>query len=240
MTNSQYNPGTNNKRSRGVSDSEFETIALTFIDNPTEENFNILASNAMGRIRGFVYGIVKDSIVVDDIVNRTLENLYYKRDLYKKESGKFATWMFRIALNNTLKYMNGEFPDAVYTTKQKKLISKDISEYYDSSLMKEYDASVCDTPCVEQQDFDGIDKEQIFCAVYDASLECLKYLPDEISFVMKERYINNKKVKEISDENMISVPSVKNWLVKGRSMVYDELVARYPDLCFDFITNVDY
>ena len=227
-------------RCNSNSDKEFENIALRFVDESTEDNFNALARLATPRLRGFVYGIAKESDVVDDIVNRTLENIYYKHDQYNPANGKFSTWMFKIAMNNTLKYISGEFPDAVYTSKQNKLFSQDISQFYDSSLMKEFDASVGDTPCVEMPDFDGPDREKIFCDAYDASLRCINELPEEISFVMKERYIKNKKVKEISDENMISVPSVKNWLVRGRAMVYEELVEKYPDLCFDLITKVDY
>ena len=65
------------------------------------------------------------------------------------------------------------------------------------------------------------------------------YLPDHLMVVMKERYINKKKVDKISEENKISYASVKNWIRKGCSELANEVKLRNKELynIFDEMRN---
>ena len=66
--------------------------------------------------------------------------------------------------------------------------------------------------------------------IYDASIECMDYLPDHLRIVMKERYINQKKVDTIAEENKVSSASVKNWIRKGGSELSKEVMDKHNEL----------
>ena len=48
--------------------------------------------------------------------------------------------------------------------------------------------------------------------------------------VMRERFINNKKIEDIAIDNNVPVSSVKNWLRKGKDVLRDKIQERYADL----------
>lgn len=48
--------------------------------------------------------------------------------------------------------------------------------------------------------------------------------------VMRERFINNKKIEDIAIDNNVPVSSVKNWLRKGKDVLRITIQERYADL----------
>ena len=48
--------------------------------------------------------------------------------------------------------------------------------------------------------------------------------------VMRERFINNKKIEDIATDNNVPISSVKNWLRKGKDVLRDTIKERYRDL----------
>ena len=66
--------------------------------------------------------------------------------------------------------------------------------------------------------------------IYDASVDCINFLPNNLQMVMRERFINNKKIEDIAIDNNVPVSSVKNWLRKGKDVLRDTIRERYTDL----------
>ena len=73
-------------------------------------------------------------------------------------------------------------------------------------------------------------KERVCMEIYDASVDCINFLPNNLQMVMRERFINNKKIEDIAIDNNVPVSSVKNWLRKGKDVLRDTIRERYTDL----------
>lgn len=220
---------------RKKAEKDINKLALMFISDPTDINFERLMKRVNWGLRSFMYNILKDSSAVDECMSRTMENAYYKRDMFDENRGNFSTWLYKIAYHNCIKYRRGEFG---YDTKN--AVSNDFSDIYDSYV--DINDSKSETPPMDTEFIDTFDmicengeykmygRGQIINEIYDASLQCMDKLPDNLRIVMKERYINMKKVDDIAIDNKIPVTSVKNWLRKGIMALNDELKASVPDL----------
>lgn len=228
-------PPATRRKERKKAEKDINKLALTFISNPTEINFERLMKRVNWGLRSFMYNILKDDSAVDECMSRTMENVYYKRDTFDEGKGHFSTWLYKIAYHNCIKYKRGEFGNDM-----KDVVPTDFSEIYDSYV--DINDSKSENPPMDTEFIDTFDmvyengeykmygRSQIISEIYDASIQCMDRLPDNLRIVMKERYINMKKVDDIAIDNKIPVTSVKNWLRKGIMALNDELKVSVPDL----------
>lgn len=221
-----------------------QKLAILFIETPNETTFKDLVERINWGLRKYIFNIVGDNAAVDEIMSRTLENIYFKRDLFNPELANFSTWMYKIAYNNSLKYLQEKSKLTNLTC------SEDIGDIYESELYADDD--VCadnDTAFEEGMDFIDIaftgvhtevyTKERVLNEIYDASVESINYLPDNLKMVMFERLINNKKIEDIATDNNVPVSSVKNWLRKGKVVLNQTIKERYPALYDMYVFNIN-
>ena len=229
------------KRKKKKSEKDINKLAMNFISDPTNINFERLMNRVNWGLRAFMYDILKDNVAVDECMSRTMENIYFKRDTFDINRAQFSTWMYKIAYHNCLKYEQGDFG-----RDDKNTVSVDFSDLYDSYIDDDssVDSSPIDTNFADNFDmiydsgsFKIYGREQIMNDIYDASIQCMSNLPDNLRVVLKERYINRKKVDEIATDNKIPVTSVKNWLRKGIAALNDELKVSVPEL-YDLYVNL--
>lgn len=214
-----------------------QKLALTFIKERTEKSFNFLVARIYWGLWSYVYKIIPENTAVEDIISKTLENIYFKCDQFDPKKANFSTWMYKIAYNNTLKYLQekNKVKNSSY--------SEDYENIYDSELGKETVVSDEDADVITITD-DLVDivftsmgknvevykRERVYTEIYDASVECINFLPNNLQMVMRERFINNKKIEDIAIDNNVPVSSVKNWLRKGKDVLRDTIQERYADL----------
>ena len=178
----------------------------------------------------------------ENILSITMEHVYFRIDSFKDDAGKFSTWMYRIAHNDTVTYFrSGGYKSKINT------VNIDLSDVHERIVSSDEDCTFDDMLSdeeIENMSFDGKEfktytKSKVLSDIYDASIECMGYLPDHLMVVMKERYINKKKVDKISEENKISYASVKNWIRKGCSELANEVKLRNKELynIFDEMRN---
>lgn len=234
-------PATEIKEKRKKAEKYINNLAIQFISEPTERNFELLMRRVNWGLRSFMFKILQNDDAVNDCMSRTMENIYFRRDNFNKNKGHFSTWMYKIAYNNCLKYMNDDFG---YNTQG--AIPQDFSELYESYLENEDPCSPSSSIDTEFMDtFDVLCKdgkyvtygrEKIMNDIYDASVSCINKLPDNLRIVLRERYINKKKVDDIAVDNQIPVSSVKNWLRKGVIALHEELKESVPELYYMYVS----
>lgn len=221
-----------------------QKLAILFIETPNESTFKNLVERINWGLRKYIFNIVGDNAAVDEIMSKTLENIYYKRDLFNPELANFSTWMYKIAYNNSLKYLQEKSKITNLTC------SEDIGDIYESELYTDDDTSIdSDTAFEEGTDFIDITftgmhtevytRERVLNEIYDASVESINYLPDNLKMVMHERLINNKKIEDIAIDNNVPVSSVKNWLRKGKVVLNETIKERYPALYDMYVFNIN-
>lgn len=211
---------------------DIQKLAEKFISDHSERSFNALMKRCKWGLRSFIYKMTNNDEATDNILSITMEHIYFKIDSFNDDIGKFSTWMYRIAHNDAVTYFrNGGIKSKV------NIVNIDISDVHEKIESGERfcfdDAFVSED--IENMYFDGktfttYTKDNVISDMYDASAKCVEYLPDHLRIVMEERYINNKKVSKIADDNNIPLSSVKNWIRKGCSELNLEVKNRYDTL----------
>ena len=245
--NTIFNPGhvidpIEHRKKQKNDNKDIQLLAKRFIEDHSEKNFNALMKRCSWGLRTYIFGMTGSKEDTENILNITMEHVYFRIDSFKDDVGKFSTWMYRIAHNDTVTYFrSGGYNSKINTVNidlsdvHERIVSSDEGCAFDDMLSDEE---------IENMSFDGKEfntytKSKVLSDIYDASIECMGYLPDHLRIVMKERYINKKKVDTIAEENKISSASVKNWIRKGCSELANEIKNRNKELynIFDEMRN---
>lgn len=227
----KHKGGNKPKKERNI-----QKLAVNFMNDPTEMNFKFLCDRINWGLRSHIFKIVQDDAATTEVLSKTLENIYFKRDQFNPEIAKFSTWMYKIALNNSLKYMLEKKTDS-------RKVNIDFEDLYDSTVYDDDDESsavdsfgsyTSSTDTIDiiykKNQYLTYDKERVISDFYDASVKCIDYLPDNLRIVMYDKLIKQKKINDIAYDNNIPVTSVKNWLRKGRSELQSVIKDKYTDL----------
>lgn len=219
-------------RKKEKKEKNIQKLAIQFIDDPSEKNFGLLCERINWGLRSYIFKIVNDDEATTDVITKTFENIYFKRNLFNPQIAQFSTWMYRIARNNALKYVQERKSHAAK-------VGIDFEDLYDSTIAADADQKTEADSYVVSGDLnmvntpDGFvtyDKEKVISDLYDASISCIDYLPDNLKVVMQERLINEKKIDDIAVDNSIPISSVKNWLRRGKVELQNIIKNKYPDL----------
>lgn len=219
-------------RKKEKKERNIQKLAIQFIDDPSEKNFGLLCERINWGLRSYIFKIVNDDEATTDVITKTFENIYFKRNLFNPQIAQFSTWMYRIARNNALKYVQERKSHAAK-------VGIDFEDLYDSTIAADADQKTEADSYVVSGDLnmvntpDGFvtyDKEKVISDLYDASISCIDYLPDNLKVVMQERLINEKKIDDIAVDNSIPISSVKNWLRRGKVELQNIIKNKYPDL----------
>jgi RNA polymerase sigma-70 factor (ECF subfamily) len=86
---------------------KIQKLAISVKDNsPTRDrDFNELCLLLIPKLEYFIWKYVKDEDTINDLVNSTFEKVIRKIDTFKPEY-RFTTWIYRIATNTALEYIN--------------------------------------------------------------------------------------------------------------------------------------
>lgn len=228
----QKNKSVGRKQKGPKKEKNIQKLAIQFISNPSDTNFGLLCERINWGLRSYIFKIVKDNEATTEVITKTFENIYFKKDQFNPEIAQFSTWMYRIARNNALKYLQ----------KRKMHASRlgiDFEDLYDSTIGTDanqqtqadsYSISGDINVMYSDGEYITYDKERILSDLYDASISCIDDLPDNLKVVMKDRLINKKKIDDIAIDNMIPLSSVKNWLRRGKVELQNIIKNKYPDL----------
>lgn len=222
--------------------NKIQELAMIFIEHRDNKSFTALVKAINWGLRKQIHDVVKNNNAVDEVLCKTLENIYFKCDQYDPEKARFTTWIYKIAYNNSLKYVQERDKVNALT------YSEDISNIYDSELkiteLEDQDERML---CTGSEFIDILfrdekvpevyKKERVLCEIYDASVDCIRFLPDNLRTVIYERFVNSKKIEDIATDNNIPISSVKNWLRKGKTVLKDTVKERYASLYYMYTNS---
>ena len=155
-----------------------QKLAVQFINDPSEKNFGLLCERINWGLRSYIFKIVNDDEATTEVITKTFENIYFKKDQFNPKIAQFSTWMYRIARNNALKYVQEKKSHA-------SRVGVDFEDLYDSTIAAEADQTTDTDSFSVSGDLnmvytgDGFvtyDKEKIISDLYDASISCIDYL----------------------------------------------------------------
>ncbi len=152
--------------------------------NGDNEAFDILLCRHQARIYSYIFSVVKNRNIADDIFQETFVKaiMTIKQGRYS-ETGKFGAWISRIAHNLIIDYYRQE--------KSESLVSVDECE---SDMLNRRDFS---DPTVEDQ--------MIGDQITDDLRKIINLLPENQREVLQLRYYKDMSFKEIADLTNVSI-----------------------------------
>ena len=191
----------------------YKELALDFKNTKNEKSYTMLYNKMYIGLKTYVYNIVKDYDMTDDIVINTMIKIYTRIDEYD-ETYQITTWAYTIAKNEAL----------VALKKQSKLYSLDTlkdSLGFDILDESEYDEIKTEDELFEEE---NILQEQM----KKIKMEVLK-LPKIYKDYLYPRMYKNAKYNDILEEMKkvepgISLCTVKNRIHHGKERVRKNLI----------------
>jgi RNA polymerase sigma-70 factor (ECF subfamily) len=197
----------------------YKEIALEFKTTKSEAVYNELYQKMRPGLRNYVYGILKDWDITDDVVSNTLTKIYFKIDQYDP-SYQITTWAYRIAYNECMGHIMNRNKKVSLNVFSEKGIEASKSGFVFQNPLADEEAQLTETDHWEEvneiEERDRLVKEAI------------QNLPPMYKKYMVERFLNNKSYNDIlgmmeSEEKGVSLQTVKNRIFRGRKIVKKQL-----------------
>ncbi|MEO1023837.1 MAG: sigma-70 family RNA polymerase sigma factor [Bacteroidota bacterium] len=172
------------KSYRQLSDTELVKI---FRRKADESAFNELMNRHQSKIYSYIYSMVNNPDVANDIFQETFTKVVAKMDETYNEQGKWIAWVMRIAHNATIDYIR----------KQKRFI--DVSNWSDDEGSTDFFERMHDDS-VTDADEQMVDKE-----TRSSLMKHIQKLPEEQRTVVLLRHYYEMPFKEIAEMTNVSI-----------------------------------
>lgn len=220
-------------------ETDIQKLASKYIQTQDPEDFGKLYKRIKYGLRSYIYGIVKNSDLVDDVESIVLEKVWKNIHMYDSYKAKFSTWLYKIAYFDAVQYITRK------TGRNNNILSEDIQDLYISTLVGD-DYKTSDSISFQDnydlvyngKDFERVNKSDLLKDLADASVNCINELPDIYKFILEEKFIKSKTIVQIAEDNNMPTTTVKNRLFYGRKMLKDKLLKKHKNL-YNYYQNFD-
>jgi len=195
----------------------YKELAIEFKKTRDEKVYNELYYKMRPGLKNYVFNIIKDPLITDDIVSHTLTTVYLKIDQYNSDY-QITTWAYRIAYNECIgwiRFRNKSVSMNVFT-------DAGVEPPMESSFTMKEGMHLLKT------ENDWLEEESIFDQQVKMTHEAINALPPMYKRYMVERFLNHRSYQDILDimkdsEKDINLQTVKNRIFRGRKIVKKQL-----------------
>lgn len=210
---------------------DIQKLAENFIRTRSSDDFGKLYERIKYGLRTYIYEVVRNNDDIDEVEIAVLEKIWKNIHMYDPEKAKFSTWLYRIALFDSLQYSAAKVKSA------KRVLPEDISNIYSSTLHGDNCGNI-DSFVISDNinyetdnytDFYIISKDESCRDLYDISVSCINKLPDNYKMVLSQKFLEDKTINQIAEDNDLPVTTIKNWLFKGRLCLRELIRKNYSE-----------
>ena len=204
--------------------SELDDIMIRdYVSNPTREKFNKLWERYYFGIKTYAHKFMHDWDQADDIALQTFARAWEQKEKYDINKAKYSTWLYIICKNMCLGEIN--------LKKKQNIINNDISNMYDATLIKNHTQNKETTQYImENNNLVANSKDDIIMKTYDASLNEIDKLGKMYSKIMRMKFVEDLKIREIAEQLNMNESTVKNYLYKGKEIINNVMKTKHKHL----------
>lgn len=193
-----------NKRSN----QRIQEIAIKFTDNSiTDRERNELASLVYPKLNYYIWKFCKNDLDTSEALQWTLKKIFKNISKFDFERGRFTTWIYTIARNETLFYLHMK-------SKFKCVSIEDSSDPVSNTQ--------------ETDDFSNVEKD--FQSLYDITVFEINEIPDDLlKNIAIDKMLKKDKVKSIASRYDINENTVKTKLRKIRLDLKSKILNEHPN-----------
>ncbi len=167
-----------------------EEILILSLDSP--HLFEMLVSKYRDGFLRTAFRFLRSQEEAEDAVQDAFVKIYFNAKKFKKQEGiEFKSWAYKILVNTAL------------TRYRKAKRQKSETEYRDELLS------------VQDKDYDADFKRR---GERDMIESVLKQMPEDLSAILRQHYLEDRPYIEISNSNGISIGAIKMKLFRARKL----------------------
>jgi len=191
--------------------TSYRVLTENYIASRSEKDYKKLHDRLKPGLRSYIFNVVKDNEVANDIVTNTLTKLWTKVDQYNPKY-QITTWLYRIAFNECLAWIrqrnNKRSIDALadYGISTEKYLSKTSAK--DLLVEMEY-----------KSEQDWIDENDHFMNQYESVLKSINNLKPTYKNILEDRLLNNMKYQDLADKYQLPLQTIKNRIRRGKAII---------------------
>jgi RNA polymerase sigma-70 factor (ECF subfamily) len=191
-----------------IANKRIQEIAIKFTDDSiTEREKNELAELIYPKLRYHIWKYCKNNIDTDEALQWTLKKIFKNVSKFDFERGRFTTWIYTIARNETLFYLHVK-------SKTKCVSIEDSAD------------PISNSP--ETDDFSNVEDD--FQSLYDITVSEINGIPDTLlKNIAIDKMLKKDKVKSIATRYDINENTVKTKLRKIRLDLKSKILEEHPN-----------
>jgi len=196
--------------------SNYRELTENYLQSRSDADFTKLFYRIKPGITSYIYKIVKDRDVAEDIAVNTLTKMWTKIDQFNPKY-QITTWLYRIAYNESLGW--------IYRRNKKTSLDY-LSEFgVEVNTVGSLPAGLEDLMFEYEQktEQDYLEEDADLMNTYESALHAMKNLKDMYRDIVVDRLINNMKYEDIADKYEVSLQTVKNRIRRGKSLIAEQL-----------------
>jgi RNA polymerase sigma factor (sigma-70 family) len=177
----------------------------------TSRQYSELADLLYPKLRYFIWKFCKDNLHTEEALQFSLVKIFNNISKYRPDAGRFTTWAFTIARNETLYYLDRK--------------NKDIPPYIEISCLF-VDSNHNDSLTY----IDKQNNQNEVTEVFNNTVHEIYNLKDELlKNIAIDKMVNNEKVKEIAKKYDMPENTVKTKLRKARFEIRKSVIKTDPN-----------
>mgnify|MGYP000350514845 FL=1 len=189
-----------------------EIAVLIYRKEHTNREYEEIAELVYPKLKYHIWKFCKNDLDTEEALHFTLVKIFNNMEKYNPGSGRFTTWAFTIARNETLYYLDRKY--------------KDIPRYIEISSLYEdsnYNDSLSTT--------DKVNSQNEVTEIFNRTINEIFNLEDELlKNIAIDKMVNNTKVKEIALKYDMPENTVKTKLRKARFEIRKSVIKKDPDV----------
>ena len=192
----------------------YKQLTQNFLETGSDQDFAALYNKIKPGLTSYIYKIVKDREMAEDIAVNTLTKMWTKIEQYNPSYG-ITTWLYRIAFNDSLGYIKKRNQ----TTSLSKLSEYGVEISGTGSVSNTLKDLVLDHEEKTEQDY--LEEDDALQDKYIKTLEAMQNLKEMYRDILVDRMVNHMKYDQLADKYKLPLQTIKNRIRRGKALIVE-------------------